>query len=200
MSLDETEDKTDVKAFINLEEIVKLNVGEKQFVCKRSTLINCPYFSSSFKNFVESKCDTLFIDRDGEAFYYILRYLRNLKYDFSFVPKDILVNLPAEMEFYGLDIPENLKNVLKNVFENETSNLLKQIIEVLPNLRGLPCKRGIEGPVGPPGLTGPRGPRGEQGPSGPQNSGNNSSHTSFWTSSDTVLTGPPGPGYSFTNQ
>lgn len=61
-----------------MSEIVKLQVGERQFTTNKDTLIDrSKYFAALFNwPSKEPPEDTVFVDRDGDMFEYVLRYLR----------------------------------------------------------------------------------------------------------------------------
>lgn len=77
--------------------IIKLNVGGKRFETLRSTLLSVEgtYFSGLLKD-CENPNEEYFIDRDGEKFGQILRFLRG--------DRDVCID-PVEAMYYSLPLP-----------------------------------------------------------------------------------------------
>ncbi|KAG1473524.1 hypothetical protein G6F56_000902 [Rhizopus delemar] len=96
------------------DPIIQLNVGGYIYKTEAETLKRCP-FIDSLLNTVEKDCDTnsLFVDRNGRLFEYILNYLLHGKFN---PPTDLpeLSCLKDEAEFYGLDSLE--KQIEQMVF------------------------------------------------------------------------------------
>ncbi|KAF2121593.1 hypothetical protein BDV96DRAFT_640977 [Lophiotrema nucula] len=94
--------------------IIKLNVGDTIFHTKRSTLEQSPWFQSFLSSRWETCTDwqedgSLFIDRDAEAFKYLLNYMRHphtyplfwsKREDFDY---GLYVKLAAEADFFLLN-------------------------------------------------------------------------------------------------
>lgn len=88
---------------------VVLDVGGVKFVTRESTLIKAPYFEVLIHNFECTNVNDIlypeFIDRDPEAFKYILNHLRDSRYE---VPDKYL----PDMDYYGI-----ITNKIINLFE-----------------------------------------------------------------------------------
>ena len=80
------------------DPIVKLNVGGTRFETTESTLSYSSYFTAMLNKFKPSE-ETIFIDRDPDAFKHILSLLRDPQYAFP-------TNIVYELEFYGIEIEE----------------------------------------------------------------------------------------------
>lgn len=87
---------------------VTLNVGGTRFDTTFDTLQNCPesmlsiMFSGQFKIDFDETDGSVFIDRDGTHFRYILNYLRDLNLDVQGIDLVVLIQLKVESQYYGL--------------------------------------------------------------------------------------------------
>jgi hypothetical protein len=98
----------------NTDIEVKLNVGGVQYSASRNLLKTCFYF----RDFAFSEDKVYFIDRDGQLFTHVLKFLRTL--DKWVPPADVtlLSELLTEARFFSLVIMETK---IREYFENEKS-------------------------------------------------------------------------------
>ncbi|XP_071853155.1 uncharacterized protein [Apostichopus japonicus] len=104
-----------------MSEVVSLKIGESRFQVKPAT----------FKNLKEEvftviEGDTYYVDRDGDIFKYILKYLRNKTISFpnDFNDGELLMK---EAEFYGLS--ELMTHLQKGAGKQEIVSLMIMIPE-----------------------------------------------------------------------
>lgn len=89
------------------DEIVQMNVGGHQYTTSLSTLLRDPesmlatMFGKQWKDLL-SKDDSVFIDRDGRHFYYILNYLRDGMKVRLADDQQTLLELMNEVEYFQL--------------------------------------------------------------------------------------------------
>ena len=103
-------EKTRVKATKTFEKIVTLNVGGSRYTTTLSTLTKYPdsMLGAMFSGrhaLVQQEDGSYFIDRDGEAFSYILSYLRDSNIVLALVPTFMMglrLRLEYEARFYQL--------------------------------------------------------------------------------------------------
>jgi len=104
----------------SIKNIIKLNIGGKEFTTTRSTLNECSpnYFTEHLLENGSFASTHYFIDRDPTTFIYILNYLRG--YSLSLLPESPLSNpylqrqLLEEAEFYQLnDLKEGIEKHLQ---------------------------------------------------------------------------------------
>jgi hypothetical protein len=89
------------------DEVVRLNVGGRLFCVTKEILLGSDddnFFSSLLSGRIPSKKldDAYFIDRDSEAFEYILRYLRNGSVE---IPDHLTSIVRQEADFFLVPIP-----------------------------------------------------------------------------------------------
>jgi len=103
-----TEEKSEMTKIIqSFSYIIKLNVGGRIFETTKDTLVYYDYFNSmlSGKYPIEYGEDgSIFIDRDGDLFYYVLCYLREDSEYFE-PPKDLFLRIKNEFAYFGIEFP-----------------------------------------------------------------------------------------------
>eukprot|EP01084_Bolivina_argentea_P030072 55767_1 len=111
-SLNPSLDSDESKQQSDDNKIISLQVGERKYMTRISTLKNSGngYFSSLFAgNFAsnESYNGSFFIDRDGDLFYYILQYLRSgtliISSNDTNTNTEIFQKLLIEAQFYMIN-------------------------------------------------------------------------------------------------
>eukprot|EP00817_Percolomonadidae_sp_ATCC50343_P004143 CAMPEP_0117424322 /NCGR_PEP_ID=MMETSP0758-20121206/4763_1 /TAXON_ID=63605 /ORGANISM="Percolomonas cosmopolitus, Strain AE-1 (ATCC 50343)" /LENGTH=227 /DNA_ID=CAMNT_0005208029 /DNA_START=587 /DNA_END=1270 /DNA_ORIENTATION=- len=109
--------------------IIKLNVGGSHFTTTRQTLMKIPYFTKQIPSF---------IDRDGELFGYLLKYIRGDQHA-HYLPKDRQIRelLAVEAEFYQMGhlktklLQQTSKMPLQMIYFNHSEE--KHIGRIMPN-------------------------------------------------------------------
>jgi len=106
-----------------MQEIITLDVGGVLFKTTKTTLMKASYFSSQFERWDNNK--PYFIDRDGEAFGHVLRFLRDTNYK-------VHSKYRSELDFYGVkyckdDIENdkemrNIADVLYKIYDSITDD------------------------------------------------------------------------------
>lgn len=86
------------------EGVIRLNVGGVPYITTASLLAQIPYFESQMRNaqlcsYYSEADDTYFLDRDGEVFGHVLRYLRTnvLPATLPAFDRDLYVVFPAHL-------------------------------------------------------------------------------------------------------
>lgn len=105
---------------------IKLNVGGRFFSTHRSTLLKSKFFKDLFQSQTIEKDETgaILVDRDGEDFSSLLRFLRSGTLPLPFSP-----TLASEFKFFGIQFTENISNL--------SSEILSLRIKFAPLLRRL---------------------------------------------------------------
>ena len=107
-SLDTTDEKEDIET----NKIIILQVGERTFKTYKSTLTKSPYFKALLSDkFGDKQSDgSYFIDRDGEYFVYLLRFLRC---GYVEIPSENARTIQIEAEYY--QVPMDFSEVSRRL-------------------------------------------------------------------------------------
>jgi len=119
---------------------VKLNIGGEYFETTIETLMKhneekISYFKALFSRQWQLEKDpkdqSIFIDRDGYLFGYILQYLRTGKIEIDFNCDLLRRDLIIEAQFYNLDILVNLLNINQSKKENNIKPNPQSVAKIL---------------------------------------------------------------------
>lgn len=111
------------------KKVIKLQVGEKTFFTKASTLTKSPFFeallSGKWKNDPNTENIDFFVDRDGELFVFVMQILRYNK--LLSIPSSSLQELRREVDFY-LEISDDQWTELLTPFEHRYCKLCQKLV------------------------------------------------------------------------
>lgn len=110
--------------------IIKLNVGGVKFTTLKMTLDKHESFLSSLvsdrHNVIKDEEGYIFIDRNGEIFKYIMKWLRGYEIPFHKMENTELFNLYTDCKYYCISLADEIKSyydiILSNIFYNINYN------------------------------------------------------------------------------